>query len=191
MDALQEPDRYEIYAPPRADLADPTFALHRPLFFPVGLTKLAVLSVCTLGLYVIYWFYKSWRQAPRRSGRSGERRSGGDLSPALHRLLPVQRDWSVQRRARRVSAVQRRGSGFLLFRDRCGGLAARLATAWLASWLSFHFCLSLNASIGSMFQSRPLADRNERFSPANIVGAAIGGVVLLAAVVEMIWGQAS
>jgi hypothetical protein len=37
---------------------------------------------------------------------------------------------------------------------------------------------------------RPPADRNTRFSLANIAGAAIGGVILLAAVAEMIWGDA-
>jgi hypothetical protein len=37
---------------------------------------------------------------------------------------------------------------------------------------------------------RPLADRNARFSGANIAGAAAGGLILLAAVAQMIWGVA-
>ena len=36
---------------------------------------------------------------------------------------------------------------------------------------------------------RPQADRNTRFSPANIAGAAIGGWILLAAVAQMIWAS--
>jgi hypothetical protein len=35
-----------------------------------------------------------------------------------------------------------------------------------------------------------LADRNARFSGANIAGAAAGGLILLAAVAQMIWGVA-
>lgn len=31
-----------------------------PRFFSVSITKLVVLSLCTFGLYQIYWFYKHW-----------------------------------------------------------------------------------------------------------------------------------
>ncbi len=31
-----------------------------PVFFPVSVTKLLVLSVCTLGFYELYWFYRNW-----------------------------------------------------------------------------------------------------------------------------------
>lgn len=30
-------------------------------FFAVSVTKLVVLSFCTLGVYPIYWFYKNWK----------------------------------------------------------------------------------------------------------------------------------
>jgi len=29
-------------------------------FFSVSLSKLAIMSVCTMGLYELYWFYKNW-----------------------------------------------------------------------------------------------------------------------------------
>ena len=32
-----------------------------PLFFPVSTGKLFWMSVCTLGLYELYWFYKNWQ----------------------------------------------------------------------------------------------------------------------------------
>jgi hypothetical protein len=32
-----------------------------PYFFSVSITKLVVLSLCTFGLYPIYWFYKHWK----------------------------------------------------------------------------------------------------------------------------------
>jgi hypothetical protein len=41
----------------------------RPLFFPVSVAKLIVLSIVTVGIYEIYWFYKNWvlvRQNERR-----------------------------------------------------------------------------------------------------------------------------
>jgi len=33
----------------------------RPVFFPVGILKLVLLSLCSFGLYQFYWFYKNWQ----------------------------------------------------------------------------------------------------------------------------------
>ena len=51
-----------LYAPPKAVVAD-VASIKNDLqvrFFAVSPLKLVVLSVCTLGLYQIYWFYKHW-----------------------------------------------------------------------------------------------------------------------------------
>ena len=42
-----------------------------PVFFAVGKLKLAVLCICTLGLYELYWFYRNWQLVCRRSGLPG------------------------------------------------------------------------------------------------------------------------
>jgi hypothetical protein len=58
-----------LYAPPKAVVADVasirTDAEVR--FFAVSPFKLVVLSVCTLGLYQIYWFYRHWVLIKERS----------------------------------------------------------------------------------------------------------------------------
>jgi hypothetical protein len=33
----------------------------RPVFFPVSILKLVLLSLCSFGLYQFYWFYKNWQ----------------------------------------------------------------------------------------------------------------------------------
>ena len=38
-----------------------------PPFFAVSLPKLSVLSICTLGIYDLYWFYKNWQRIRVRS----------------------------------------------------------------------------------------------------------------------------
>jgi hypothetical protein len=38
----------------------------QPLFFPVSLFKLLVLSFATLGIYECYWFYKNWKMIKAR-----------------------------------------------------------------------------------------------------------------------------
>jgi hypothetical protein len=42
----------------------------RPLYFAVSKAKLIVLSLVTLGLYEIYWFYKNWKLIKSRTGLS-------------------------------------------------------------------------------------------------------------------------
>jgi hypothetical protein len=51
-----------VYAPPKAVVSDvsPNTSNIEVHFFAVSPVKLVGLSVCTLGLYQIYWFYKHW-----------------------------------------------------------------------------------------------------------------------------------
>src|SRR5258708_10979613 len=58
-----------FYAPPTAVVADVASIKGdvEVRFFAVSPVKLVVLSVCTLGLYQIYWFYKHWALIKERS----------------------------------------------------------------------------------------------------------------------------
>ncbi len=52
------------YAPPTAIVADvppPETSTSQPPFFAVSVLKLIVLSILTLGIYELYWFYKNWQ----------------------------------------------------------------------------------------------------------------------------------
>ena len=41
-----------------------------PPYFPVGIFKLATLSIASFGLYLIYWFYQHWKREYARTGDS-------------------------------------------------------------------------------------------------------------------------
>jgi hypothetical protein len=58
-----------LYAPPKAVVADVGSIKNdaKVFFFAVSPLKLGLLSVCTLGLYQIYWFYKHWVLIKQRS----------------------------------------------------------------------------------------------------------------------------
>ena len=43
--------------------------LAQPIFFAVSLWKVALMSVCTVGLYQVYWFYSNWRLVKLRERR--------------------------------------------------------------------------------------------------------------------------
>ena len=40
-----------------------------PLFFTASPLKLIVMSICTIGIYEIYWFYKNWKLIRERTGQ--------------------------------------------------------------------------------------------------------------------------
>jgi len=41
-----------------------------PVYFPVSATKLVVLSLCSFGLYELYWFYQHWKLERARTGEN-------------------------------------------------------------------------------------------------------------------------
>ncbi|MEO6711310.1 MAG: DUF4234 domain-containing protein, partial [Planctomycetota bacterium] len=66
--------------PPRTELPDEETASYRrsPLF-AVSLPKLAILSLCTFGIYEWYWFLRQWRSERERTQEK--------FSPMLRALL--------------------------------------------------------------------------------------------------------
>lgn len=62
-DTSSEPRQDNLYAPPRARIADPqTEAEIRPMpFYVVSTTKVLVLSIATFGMYTLYWFWRHWK----------------------------------------------------------------------------------------------------------------------------------
>ncbi|HNP63005.1 MAG TPA: hypothetical protein PKH39_03665 [Woeseiaceae bacterium] len=55
-----------IYAPPKADIEVPE--AESGDFYVVSPTKFYLLSVLTLNLYYVYWFYRNWRAVKVREG---------------------------------------------------------------------------------------------------------------------------
>ena len=59
----------ELYSPPESDVgAGPRHEDAR--HYVVGVRKFLVLSIATLGLYRIYWFWRNWRNVRDASGAS-------------------------------------------------------------------------------------------------------------------------
>jgi uncharacterized protein DUF4339 len=85
----------ELAAPPpppsRPEPREPMFSLGTkdPRWFMVGLPKLAVMMVTTLGLYQLYWFYKQWDRV---------RDAGDNLAPAARSLFSLVFCYSLFRR---------------------------------------------------------------------------------------------
>ena len=61
-----EPTPFNPYATPKAVVGElPTEPNSQPTFFPVGRMKLALMSIVTFGLYLVYWSYQNWKSVER------------------------------------------------------------------------------------------------------------------------------
>jgi hypothetical protein len=167
------------YQAPAASLE--TFEqLDAPVFFPVSVTKFVVLSICTLGLYEVYWLYKNWSLVKSREN--------SNIMPVMravfglffcHSLL---RKINDQAGASGVSPIA------------AGGLATGwiiLNILWrapepysLISMFAFLFLIPAQQAINAINSKlAPGHDNNSKFSGWNIAAVIIGGTIFVLSIV--------
>ena len=146
-----------------------------PVFFPVSLWKLTLMSVCTVGLYQIHWFYWNWRLIKQRERRR--------LSPPWRSMTGLLFAFPLFRRILREEDNRPRRVLlevllFLLWTYL--SLAAYAPTPWtLVSLASVIPLLPIQAAANAMnIKASPGHDSNSRFSSWNIVAIVVGGTLL-------------
>lgn len=169
------------YAPPTAAVADiPVEQAPEPPFFAVSVSKLAVMSVCTMGLYQIYWFYRNWR--------SIKERDRSRIMPPLRSFFGILYCYPCFRRIRRETTEANLASF----------AAGPLATGWIISqlvslspswiWLiwipNFVFFIPVQKAANQLnAQVVPSHDRNDSITAANWAWIVVGGLLFLLALV--------
>jgi hypothetical protein len=148
-----------------------------PPFFPVSLTKLIVMSICSMGFYEVYWFYKNWQSIRAREQSN---------------IYPV---------ARAVFSVFFCYQCFSRIRDHGATLgvepplaAGAFASAWIISTIMWNLpvpyrYISLAASVSILpvqaYANRvnkaaaPNHDPNTRFSALNWAAIVVGGSLVV------------
>ena len=180
------------YAPPTAivaDVAAPEQDGTPPPFFAVSTTKLIVMSMCTLGIYELFWFYKNWQAIKRR-----ERANILPAPRAFFSIFYVYqcwariRDYDVPGLARPRLAVA--GLAFCWVGV---SLTAKLPQPyWLLSLGAPLFFLPIEARANEINAwVAPQHDRNARFTGWNWVGVAVGVVWLVLSLIGMLLPPAS
>lgn len=155
-----------------------------PLFFPVSLPKLAVMSVCTLGLYEFYWLYRNWRLIKAREEPEAEPVWNIVFSGLRAIIFPVFFCYSLFIRVQEVADEEEvpisLAPGFLASGWILSTLLVRLPEAyWMLSFLTIIFLLPVQSSVNSINQAvNPELDPNRRFSRWNIA-TIIAGVILI------------
>lgn len=172
------------YAPPSAPVADMperVDASREPVFFAVSLRKLALMSLCTLGIYQVYWFYRNWTFI------SYQERT--PLSAIWRALFAIFFCYSCFSRIRDFDhpAVPKRSLpagplavGFIIV-----SLLWRLPDPyWLVCLGAFAFLLPVQRRANEINGAvEPEHDRNERFTGLNWVALIVGGIFLLLAAI--------
>jgi hypothetical protein len=146
----------------------------RQIFFDVSIPKLVILSICSLGIYELYWFYRNW-QFVRVRERS-------DLSPLWRAGLGFFYCYALFRRVREYDA-QTGGTGTLP----AGALAAGWVVVMCLWQLPDRYSLAANLSCLFMLPVQAAANRingiavnrNTRFTIWNWLTVALGGTVLV------------
>jgi hypothetical protein len=171
------------YAAPKANLetAAPTDEDGEPAFFPVSVLKLALMSLCTLGLYELYWGYKNWKCANRLFRK--------DYSAAIRAFFLAFTSFGLFKHINEYSTSKGvplpGGSSGMATLFLILSLTWRLPDPyWLIAWFAIVPLLVVQNVVNQVNAIvAPDADRNSRFSAWNIVAVVLGGALLVLAVI--------
>ena len=172
------------YLPPEAAVADAPVAANQVApAFAVSITKLVVMSIATLGLYQLYWFYQHWAAIKRRTKQ--------DVSPVWRAIFGVFWCYScfreIDEEARRHDAANKLPFGALAATWIVLTLVSRLPDPyWVVSLLAFVVLVPVQKQANALnAQLAPEADRNSRFNWMNITWLAISVPILALAMIGL------
>ncbi len=176
-------DAQNPYQPPMAAVDIPKPVIGFGMLFAPSSVKVVVMSLCTFGLYPIYWFYRNWR-AIKIQDRD-------DIWPVWRAIFSPLWAYScfnaikeIAEKRRAVSAIS---AGWLAFAYFAINVASRLPDPyWIFSLLAFVPLLPVNSLIRIHNRSEGLDhEANDRFTAWNWLGIVVGGLFLLLVLVGL------
>jgi hypothetical protein len=146
-----------------------------PIFFAVSISKFIVLSICSIGIYDLYWFYKNWQLVRAREQ--------SDILPFwraffgiffCYAMFKEVRDYDLQ-----TGSTKELPAGALAIGWIVTNLLWRLPDPYcLICALSFSFVIPIQIVANRVNEVvAPGHDRNSRYTAANWTTVAVGGVV--------------
>ena len=171
-------DAENIYRPPSADLTRDEQA---PDYFVVGTTKLVVMSICTLGIYELYWCYRNWQCIKEREQ--------SNLMPFWRAVFAPLWVFSLARDVK--ERADHLGIGNSLRPMLIGILYLALSIQWrlpglywVISFFSFAALLPIQATDTSVSAANASGTQDHsQFTPWNYVAVVLGGLVFVLGVV--------
>ena len=158
---------------------NPTQPPVAPHFFTATPLKFVVMSVCTLGIYQLYWFYKNWKLIRERTGRK--------ISPFWRAVFSPLWAYSCFKEMKACAAeckiLESLPIGLLAIAYFAISVTWRLPDPyWLISIFSFLPLIPVNSVALKISQkSDSVYVQNGRFSALNWVGIVVGGCIWILA----------
>jgi hypothetical protein len=176
------------YAPPEAPVADvqPAHTHGEPPFFAVSVTKLVVMSICTLSLYELYWFYRQWKSISAR---------GEDVSPFWRAFFAVFFCYpcfkKIRQHGERLNLPDTLSAGALATGWIVASLMWRLPDPfWWISMATLLFLIPVQSHVNRINEAEAIDfDRNDRFTGWNWVAIVLGGLMLILSVIGTIFPE--
>lgn len=151
-------------------------------FFAVSLTKFVVMSICTFGIYELYWFYRNWLLIKERESL--------DIKPFWRAFFAyfycVQCFTRIRSYAVRLELpISFSSAGLLATGWMVITLTWKLPDPyWLLTFLSFIPMLPVQALANCINQREaPTHFQNSRFTGWNIAMVIVGGLLVILAVI--------
>ena len=152
-----------------------------PHFFTASPLKLVVMSICTFGIYEVYWFYKNWKLIKERTGQK--------ISPFWRAVFSPLWAYScfkeIKACAGECKILESLSIGLLAIAYFAISVTWRLPDPY--SLISFFLFLPLIPANSVALKVNQQSDagyvQNGRFSALNWVGIVVGGVLLFFAII--------
>ena len=149
-----------------------------PYYFSVSEQKLVVMSLCSFGIYELYWFYKNWELIMERTGQN--------IFPLVRAIFPIFFCHSLFESVKESAFALQIPSEI---RPRALSIAWVLLTFgfwslpnpfWLVGLLTFLPMLPVQKVINNINRKiAPSAEVNDRFTGKNIAVLILGGISVL------------
>ncbi len=176
------------FAPPQSAVSDVAVGQNEgPPFFPVSAGKFLIMSVCTLSLYQLYWFYKNWQFVRRRTGEA--------IMPFWRAFFGVIFCYALFKRVKTFDPQlpsSRLAAGPLAIGWVLLNLCSRLPDPWwLLSFASVLLVLPVVQAVAEINAVQaPGHDPNARLSGLNWVGVVVGGLLIVLMAIGLVVGEA-
>jgi len=150
-------------------------------FFPVSVTKLVVLSLCTLGLYELFWFYKNWCLVRERET--------SNISPFWRAVFGYFFCYAMFRRVRDYPLESLMAPTLPAGLLAAGWIVTTLLWKlpdpyWLICYLAVLFIVPVQVAARRVNETAaPGHDPNAKFTTVNWITIVVGGVLLVLIVV--------
>ena len=175
------------YQAPEGPIEDSAGRKRKPFFLAPPAHKLAVMIVATLGLYLIWWFYRNWRAVQRHEGRR--------RAPVWRAMFSFLFAHGLFKAINRIVAGH---DATARLKINAGGLAIAYAVLYLCAWLPPPYWLVFVSCLFPLLPVNALARRyneaidgdlhraEDAFNMWNWLGIALDGLFWLLILLGMV-----